>query len=328
MSEKNYTRTEELENVRTAYFLEETISKLDEEIENHLEQKPHKPVKPVLKSQEASITPYPQIDISQVARPQTWKKGLIVSGIGIILSIIGITIPFLSFVASLSGLAMTGGWLYAVYSFWVDRKKYKILKQQYIEQVEKSPQYQNQCKKIDEENHLRQIQLDEQMKQEYSQRLENFNDVLKTYENELLPHWEEEYRALQTAKIETKRVLDEVYSKDIVPGPYRNLPAVLYLTTFIGTSQYDLKYAIERYDSHFTHCKLTEQTVLARAQLQVMHETLKNQQYANYLQEQMIDITENSNKVLRSISTWQKADIALREVRRVKAKNAAKRARR
>lgn len=331
MSEQAITKTEELENVRTAYFLEETLSNLENEIKNHLEEKPRKPTKPVLKTEKASITPYPQVDTSGIANPKTWKKGIKIIGIGIIAftasSMLMFVIPYLFMFVSVGVLIIMGGLAYTAYLFFSDMKKQKVLKQQYIQQVKQSAEYQNQCRKIDEENQLRQVQLDEQMKQEYSQRLEKYNDALKIYEKELLPPWEEEYLTLQTAKAETKCVLDEVYSKNIIPAQHRNLPAVLYLTTFIGTSQYDLKYAIERYDNHVMQCKQSQQIDLARAQLQVMHETLENQQYANYLHEQMIDMEENNNRVLRSISNWQKADIALREVRRVKAKNAAKRAR-
>lgn len=326
MSEQTITRIEELENVRTAYFLEKTISNLESEIKNHYRHKVKKPViptKPVIKSEEDTIKLYPKIDTSQVKRPQTWKKGFKISGLGIIVSIalniIGFIVPFLLSIALLSGFIIFGGIVYAGYLFLEDGKKKKVLIQQYVEQVKKSPDYQNQCHKIDE-----------QIKQEYSQQLErynrdiqNYNEELAMYENELFPQWEEEKNAFQTAKADTKSALDEVYSKNIIPAQYRNLSAVLYFTAFIGTSQYDLQSAIANYDSYVMRCNQSKQIELAEIQVQIMRETLENQQYANYLQEQMLDIAENSNDVLRSISRWQKADIAIRELRRIKAKNAA-----
>ena len=333
MSEEIMAKTEELENVRTAYFLEETISNLKHETDNLFARQPIKPTnpdKPVLRSAKAQLLPYPNIESPQIERPKKWRQGIIIFVIGCIVSM-------MFFSSSMSLLPMIGfglevfGMIYVLRQFIEAGKEKKKMEQQYIQRVKESPEYQNECRKIDEENRLIQTRLDEQMKQEYSQKLEEYvqkmqkyNEKMELYEKELLPQWKEEKEALKTAKTEVQNALNMVYSKNIIPVQHRNLPAVLYLATFMGTSQYDLRYAIERYDSYVMQCAQREQINLAKAQLAVMHETLANQQYANYLHEQMVDLTENSNKVLNSIRSWQRADFALREYRRIKMLNAAK----
>ena len=52
----------------------------------------------------------------------------------------------------------------------------------------------------------------------------------------------------------------------------------------------------------------------------------ENQHYATYLNEQVLDIQEHGNKLLRSISNWQKADILINEHRYQKRQQAIKKA--
>ncbi len=81
---------------------------------------------------------------------------------------------------------------------------------------------------------------------------------------------------------------------------------------------------IERYDTYVLQYQQREQISLAQAQLMVMREVSKNQQYSVWLNEQMVELTEQGNKTLRSISTWQKADMALRAYWRIKDRRESK----
>lgn len=336
MSEQTTTKAEELENLRTAYYLEETLSNLRKEsniLSDERPQRPAIPQKPVLQSAQAEVLPYPSIDASKVKRPETWKKGVKITGICYIIFMFS---PSLSniFLGIASMLAVVAGLVYTLHLAREDIRQKRVLQEQYVQRVQQSAEYREECRRIDEENALRQSRLDESLRQkylrqmeEYEEELQEYKEALNVYKEELLPQWKEQTHALQTAINEMRSSLDAVYSKNIIPAQHRNLPGVLYLATFIGTSQYDLKYAIERYDSYVMQCAQREQINIARAQLAVMRETLANQQYANYLQEQMTDITLHGNDILRSISSWQKADIALREYRRVKAKRNVRKAR-
>lgn len=101
----------------------------------------------------------------------------------------------------------------------------------------------------------------------------------------------------------------------------------------MGTSDYDLKFAIERYDQDVSHRYQQQQVDIAnqqlnamRTQTQILNDVLQNQHYATYLNEQVLDIQEHGNKLLRSISNWQKADILINEHRYQKRQQAIKKA--
>lgn len=326
MEELTITKELELENVKTAYFLEDNISKLRQEEQQLREDKPQKPIKPwkpVLKSATAMKVPYPRIN-PDIKFPQTWKRGACICGIGLLLCLFS---PSLL----IAPIIMVGGAYYTIFLFLTGFKKKKQLKEQKIEEIKNSFEYKSQCQQIDEKNHLQQIELDKKMQEEYSQqcevyteKLQKYNEELHLYETEDLPQWSETMEALQTAINETQSVLQNVYNKNIIPNQYRTLPSLLYLSAFLGTSQYDLKYAIERYDNYVLQCAQREQINIANAQLAVMREVRENQQYSIWLNEQMIELSEQGNNILKSIDRWQKADIATREYRRIKARREAK----
>ena len=119
-----------------------------------------------------------------------------------------------------------------------------------------------------------------------------------------------------------------MYNKNIIPIQYRKLEALVYLATFLNTSQYDLKFAIENYNQYVIQRKQDKQITLQQAQLDVAKEIRNNTDYANWLDEQSLEIAENGNDILKSISNWQKADVSYRMYERHKAKKAAKRYRR
>lgn len=204
---------------------------------------------------------------------------------------------------------------------------------QRTEEIRNSPEYIQKCREIDEQNQQNQAQLDKELHEKYLRRYEQYKADMKTYEQDVVvyneetyPQWKEEEQAIETALSDTKAALKEVYSRNVLPAQYRNRAAVLYLAVFMGTSDFDLKYAIERYDTSVMLTAQREQIDLARAQVALANEAIQNQEYANWLNEQTLNMAEQGNEILKSIDNWQKADIAIREYRRFKARRAAKKA--
>ena len=84
------TRDEELEVVKTAYFLEDRITTLKKErdaLKRNRPQKPAEPKKPTERTTKASHIPYPSITLpnntyQQVQLPPFWKRGVYVLGAG------------------------------------------------------------------------------------------------------------------------------------------------------------------------------------------------------------------------------------------------------
>ena len=81
---------------------------------------------------------------------------------------------------------------------------------------------------------------------------------------------------------------------------------------------------IERYDTYVIQTAQQRQIEIAEAQLAISREALRDQQYSTWLNEQIAEMTEQGNKTLKSISSWQRADILLREYRLHKARKAQK----
>lgn len=155
----------------------------------------------------------------------------------------------------------------------------------------------------------------------------------ETYQTYTMATYNSKKEELKNVIAQTHDTLEEVYKKNIIPAQYRGIGSVAYLATFMGTSDYDLKFAIERYDQDVSHRYQQQQVDIAnqqlnamRTQTQILNDVLQNQHYATYLNEQVLDIQEHGNKLLRSISNWQKADILINEHRYQKRQQAIKKA--
>ena len=332
-------REEELEVVTTAYFLEDRVSSLEGEIRSLNNTKPlppPRPSEPVEEIGKAEVIPYPPIDpVVKLEKPRrTWPYGFGIFIAGMILANAGIfealripewVVIILLFLLLLLSPVITirNG----IKDSRINKKKLEELKAKRIEEIRNSPEYVQRCREIDAENERRQAQLDKELHEQYLRRYEQYKKDTAAYEQgeadyrlTVYPEWEKELELAQSALHETKEALAEVYSRNVLPAQYRNKSAVLYLSTFIGTSNYDLKYAIERFDDYVSRMQQREQINIAMAQLRVANEALQNQQYANWLSEQTLAIAERSNDTLKSISRWQKADLATREYRRFQAR--------
>lgn len=332
-------REQELEVVKTAYFLEDQIVHQTQELQRVNGDKPARPAQPRephLEKHSAQKIPYPEIKpMVDLPKPVRWKLWKNIALGGMVATIVFfMNLPVLG---AISFFTMIISAPYAVVIYFKDNVAHKQavanLTAQRTEEIRNSTEYIQKCREIDEQNQQNQAQLDKELHEKYLRRYEQYKADMKTYEQDVVvyneetyPQWKEEEQAIETALNDTKAALKEVYGRNVLPAQYRNRAAVLYLAVFMGTSDFDLKYAIERYDTSVMLTAQREQIDLARAQVALANEAIQNQEYANWLNEQTLNMAEQGNEILKSIDNWQKADIAIREYRRFKARRAAKKA--
>lgn len=337
-------RKQELEVVTTSYFLEERLSELKKDREELRNQKPRKPVEPSepnLEQEKVPVIPYPAITPDKVEMPGNWKKILLISfGVMFISNFLGSIIVGLPFIGGIGWLLVLfgtfvplGGIVLTIKTYRKEKKEKKDLEESSIIKKKNSVEYKEKCAEIDEENRKNQAQRDQELHERYLRRYAQYEENMKqykadveNYEQVLIPEWNEEDNALITVMNNTHDALQEVYSKNIIPIQYRKLEALVYLATFLNTSEYDLKFAIENYNQYVSQCKQDTQISLQQIQIRIMRETLSNQQYANWLHEQVLDMSEQANDTLKSISNWQKADVSYRTYEQIKANRARKKA--
>lgn len=342
------SRQEELENLTTAYYLEDTLLILNRdlnELNHNIPKAPRQPLKPTepmeMTPQKVQLKQYPQIQPPYIKTPSNWKKGIPLYIIGIIIGLIKESFIFIGSVIAICGI------VYSLRLLSKDRAWVKQQKKEAVENIRNSADYQKKCKEIDSENEKRQLAESNRVHEEYLKMYERYKSECKDYNN-ALEQYKKDYDHYQTytmatynsKKEELKNViaqthdtLEEVYKKNIIPAQYRGIGSVAYLATFMGTSDYDLKFAIERYDQDVSHRYQQQQVDIAnqqlnamRTQTQILNDVLQNQHYATYLNEQVLDIQEHGNKLLRSISNWQKVDILINEHRYQKRQQAIKKA--
>jgi hypothetical protein len=322
------TREQELEVTKSAFFLEDTLQTLfDEsmELQRNKPQEPKPPKEPVIEQATIDSIPYPDIDVSST-RFRGGKWLLLIVGAFLIIPFIAIN------VGVLYGLIAIACFPISIVLAVRDYYKKTNLTVQRMSDISNSAEYIQACTVIDEQNRQQQAQLDKELHDiylqnydEYQKATQKYNNDIKYYNEVAMPEWFEETSILNTAMIDAGNSLDELYGRNIIPDPYRNHSALLWLSTYIGTSQFNLKDAVVQYELNITRLTTQEHLEVAKAHLHLSNQILQNQQYANWLHEQQIELTEQGNATLRSISNWQKADIGLREYRRFKANRAARR---
>lgn len=195
----------ELEHLTTAYYLEDRILNLNKELDrlNHnvpeapkepmkrlIEPvKPIKPLEPVkINPQKIKLLNYPNIKPPQIKSPSTWKKaipycigGYIVSAIGnfiidsVLISFVGLIVIFYSIFHALKLMKKDRVWV-------------KQQQNEAIESIRKSDEYQQNCKKIDEENQKRLLAEEERVNQEYQKRYERYEKNCEDYEIEMVEY--------------------------------------------------------------------------------------------------------------------------------------------
>ena len=328
------SREQELEVTKSAYYLEDTLQILKNEsleLQRNKPKEPKPPQEPVIEQATAEPIPYPFIDVSSTKF--RWGKWLLlIIGSFIIIPLVfslGFVIPVLGIVLFIAAVAYLP---FIIILTVKDYNKKTKLTNQRINEVSNSVEYIQACAAIDEQNRQQQAQLDKELHENYIQRYDEYqkatlkyNDDIKYYNEIAIPEWSEEVSILNTAIIDSKNSLDELYDRNIIPDPYRNHSSLLWLSTYIGTSQFNLKDAVVQYELNFNRIVSQQHLEVAKAQLLLSNQILENQQYANWLHEQQIELAEQGNATLKSISNFQKFDFGLRELRRYQAKKAAKR---
>lgn len=327
-------RNKELEIVTTAYFLEDRLSSLKSERRQLVASKPVSPLPPE-KPQEMKKTvakkPYPPINPTvTVDAPPCWKPGVYIAGAGVVLILISIFFSLI-FLEIVGIFCFPAAIVITVINFVKKQSLKSSKRQEEIERIKNSSEYLEECRKIDEENRLNQERADTEAHQKYLSELKTYENNNRQYEhqldeynNTLIPDWTEELEKLDEVIANTQAALDEVYSTNIIPITYRNLASLSFLAPYLNTSQYNLKEAIDDYNAQVLQCQQRQMINLQQAQVEVSRSILSNQQYSNWLQEESLDIAQNSNDTLRSMDTWQKADILTREYRRMKARKKRK----
>lgn len=329
--ELTINRERELEVVKTAYYLENNLADLNKEYKR-LNQ-PVAPSTPKLLEVKPQEPKYPEITVSgtlfndiSFLKSEAFKKwGALSIGLfagGWILSSLLWKFVFLSAIAGFGAIVGFFMFLYSLFLFLKDRKTVKTQRtEEYINSVKNSEDYKNTCKEIDKQCQAEYEQRKSAAQEAFEKETKEYEAEKKEYDEVKMPQYYEEKEALSTAINDAKATLDEFYNTNkIIPAQYHNIPALAWIALYMNTSSFDLKNAIERWDTYVMQCQQREHIELAEAQVNVLREQLTNQSYSNWLQEQLIDLTENGNKTLKSISNWQKTDLAVREYRRIKAR--------
>lgn len=337
---KKDNRAQELEVINTAFFLEGTLVELrkdKQQLDDDKPMKPSSPIKPTLRIPEVPKENYPSIPTPDVPFPSAWKM----AAIGSALASVAVALlcsrsgNFMMVVPALIALVAIFAGPIVCYCIGNNIRTKEI--NRLIEARANSSEYKAQCQQIDQHNALRQKQAEEQAReqfalatQEYEQKLlPEFKERAELYKAETLPEYQAEQTALQEAIDAAEAALQEVYDRNILPGKYRNLAAVTFLAAFMGTSQYDLKFSIERYDKDIDHLLAKKNGRIQEAQAAILSQILQESQYSNYLSEQTQGILADSNDVLRETRNWTAANTAMHaydiQQRKKKEKEAKKR---
>lgn len=327
------TREQELEVVNTAYALERSLNEMREDLnvlESSKPRKPSLPNKPVMKLLTVKETPLPQIPKPDVPFPEEWRKKrnacLIAAPIIFVFGVL--------FGGTLLGIVPAvfityGGAGAALYCSSRCRKKGEAFREaeanRIMNELLNSQEYIQARKDVETQNHERVERAKLESGQQYAKALQRYESIempayekaMIAFEKDLL-EWETSREELKDVIATTESTLKEIYDRNILPGKYRNLEAVTFIASFMGTSYYDLEFAIERFDKEIDQILSKEQihhldilSQEAEAQLLLMQQILSEQQYSNYLTLQSNQILANSNDVLKQTRNWTAANAAM-----------------
>lgn len=175
----------------------------------------------------------------------------------------------------------------AIYYFVI----YKKQKAEDIEAIRNSDAYKNECARLDASYAAQEVEATNQyelLKAEYD------NVTIPNYNNERAA-WnakhDEDISNTQNDISLTENRLATVYSETkIVPVQYRNVEALDYIYSMVSTSDYDVAYAINSYDTH-------RQRMIDTERLRVEEANLQEQQIANALAEENASLLEEQNRI-------------------------------
>lgn len=169
---------------------------------------------------------------------------------------------------------------FAIYYFAM----YKPEKKKDIERIRNSEEYKAECARLDAEFDAQQKEFEQQ----YATEKETYDTVTLPNYNKELDAWNKKHEAdMATIKTDIKTAtvrLNSIYENTkIVPMQYRTIDALQYIYNLVSTSDYDVTYAINNYDT----CRQRE---LEQARLQ-------EQQYANDLANEQASLLAEQNQI-------------------------------
>lgn len=175
----------------------------------------------------------------------------------------------------------------AIYYFAIYRKE----KEADIERIRNSEEYRNECAQLDAEYDTRQIEANKQ----YELQKKQFDTVTMPNYQKNLDAWnkkhEQEIDVIKNDISISKSKLASIYDETkVVPMQYRNIEALEYIYNMVSTSDYDVTYAINNYDTHRQRMLDTERMHIEEARLQ-------EQQLANNLADEQSQLIYEQNMI-------------------------------
>jgi len=320
MSEELLTsRDNELEIVKTAYYIEKTVQDLKSDyrqLTRNPYNRPREPREPVLQEVKPLQPNYPVIsppeELFKESREAIRREKIaIYVGLGII------TAFFPLFLFALIPI------LNRIWKHYEQRSANEEtpIYEAYVNGIKSTDEYIESCKKADEQCKEDYEQRKIAAQQEYDKKLKQYKEAKREYDEHLLPDYLTEKNTLSSAIENSENAIKELYENHkIIPAQYHNVPALAWIALYMHTSQFTLKDAIERWDEHVARCQRNRLIELSEAQLYVLEEQLKYQENTNWLNAQLVELSEKSNDILSSIGIWQKAYMLVNEYRYQKQK--------
>lgn len=191
----------------------------------------------------------------------------------------------------------------AIYYFAI----YKPERDKDIERIRNSEEYKAKCAELDSTYDAQQQKFDEQ----YASEKEKYDtETLPNYNNQRNAWTAKHESEIETATndlMNAENKLASIYDTTrIVPAQYRNIDALQYIYDLVSTSDYDVTYAINNYDTHrqrsLEEARLQEQQIandLADEQNQIAEKARRDEKFANAIG---IIQQHNRNKSLKNIS--------------------------
>lgn len=175
----------------------------------------------------------------------------------------------------------------AIYYFGI----YKKQQAADIERIRNSEEYRNECARLDAEYDARQIeannQYELQKKQYDTETMPNYQRNLNAWN---IKH-EQEIDDIKNDISASKNKLASIYADTkIVPMQYRNIDALEYIYNMVSTSDYDVTYAINSYDTH-------RQRMLDTERMRIEEARLQEQQIANDLADEQAQLLYEQNMI-------------------------------
>lgn len=285
--------------------------------------------KPVLEKTEVELDefspkPYPKIRVDSA-----WGNlGCVVLVIGLVATVATIVSFFMGLFFPVGAIGLLLIVLSIPIFLFVSNKEDELRRG-----IEATEEYKAQCRQIDFENEAEEARITKSNndkieqaakgdQERYDKAVAAYEDAELKYEQDLqkfkdgpMRTWNDEYEELRSAIEATSSVLSGVYDQNILPIQYRNLAALTFLVAFLGTSRYQLDYAIERYDQQISI--QTQKGIMdaVKAGNEIMRDVLAESKYQTYLAEVRTEIAKESNNTLKWINRVQGVDFGLREYR-------------